>query len=157
MAQPMKAADPVLQLPRYISTNNFSVTAAISAEVTQNQDGSYSLSLSGGNLQDDGWEAFGTMIILQPASEQPLPVLYEFDLSFNEGFELDNLIGLQISDSASSGSRAACVVSPLRLLHNLESGSFEMNLGLIVLDLMNPTPITITFDDPTIVFGPPQT
>jgi hypothetical protein len=153
MSQPLQAAVPI---PRIVSVDVGSpssiVTGTISAMV---QDNPKLLTLSGGRLEEFGWEASGNTITLSPLSSQQQPVLYQFSFQFNDNFQLAGN-GLQISTSPSTGSFAACLVnSPLDLINNVASGNVTLNLGLVVEDPVNN--ITLTFGDPTILFDPPQT
>ena len=117
----------------------------------------WSYSLSGGS-ESEGWVASGQTITLSPTSEQPQPVLYHLHFSFNEPFMLA-VDGLQISLSPGTAVSAASVSSsPLKLIHDLTSGSQQLNLGLFVSDISNLlSPVFHEFQDPTIVFDPPQT
>jgi hypothetical protein len=154
MSHRPKAAVPISPV-FHIGLPNKIVTGTISGIVNVDPK---QLTLSGGNLDDLGWEASGSMIRLRPHSQEQQPVLYRFFFGFSGDFELTG-DGLQVSTSAATGSFAACLVkhSPLDLINNVALGAdiVRLNLGLVLHDPINN--ITLPFDDPTIVFDPPQT
>ncbi len=153
MAQSLMAAPPTPPLPFHVIIPPLSrppVEGVIHVHVLLDPN---ILLLSGGG---DGWSASGSQITLQPTLQQELPVAYSFTFELDGGFSLVEG-GLQISLSPGTGNRAVAVAQlPLGLLNNVPAGTGTEFLNLVVI-LEDSAGRLHQFDDPTIVFDPPQT
>lgn len=139
-----------------IGSPKATVTGLITVTVVSEDPPQLALSGSG-----EGWGTanVGTasQIILSPVSLQIPPVGYTFYFNFGPNYVPDGT-GIQISISLNSASIAAVVQRslPLVIVNAVPTGqNVTMNLAFSLLNLQ--TLKIISFDDPTIVFDPPQT
>jgi hypothetical protein len=142
-------------MPRWIGSPKTTVTGLITATVVS--ENPPQLVLSG---RGEGWETadLGTasQIILSPLFSQTPPVGYTFYFDFGPDYVPDGT-GIQISISLNSARIAAIVQRnlPLEIVNSVPSGqNVTMNLAFSLLNLRSQE--IISFDDPTIVFDPPQ-
>lgn len=143
------------ELHRFFSPDDWIlVEGTIAAMVSQDP---WQLLLEGGGLAEFGWVAFERTIHLKPLPSTTKPVLYLFSFNFNTGYVLASK-GLQISLAAATANIAAAIYDPpLPLVNNVHSEEEKLTLNLGIVVEVTATGEFHNFDDPTILFDPPQT
>jgi hypothetical protein len=153
----MSQASKDVSLPTFFTPQDLhTVSGTIEVTVTNVND-VWSYSLSGGGV-NDGWTASDHQITLKPTSGQPQPVLYNLTFTITGTVFTLASHGLQISVSPETATHAAVAFEGSMMLIHDVTEQHILNLGFVVRFTDSILGVQYhEFDDPTILFDPPQT